>query len=89
MTNNEEKILEEIPALYNKFGSRRDRWKKGKNPHITAISLQAITLDIEIIEIFVKYGYYQNRSVAIKHYMREGLDKDLENLKKRADLKNE
>ncbi|MFX0188721.1 MAG: hypothetical protein ACFE8A_13405 [Candidatus Hodarchaeota archaeon] len=84
----EEKIIEEISKKYTKFGPRRGRWNGQKNPNYTLFSFHWLVLDKEIIETFVKYGLYTNISEAIKHYIKNGIDNDLEKVKQRLELRN-
>lgn len=81
----EKKILSEV---YNKFGPRVWRWKNGKNPNLHITSVNFLTIDLEILEIFVKHGFYKDRSQAIREYIRNGIKKDLKLIKKLEKFKN-
>ena len=75
-----EKALE-IKTLYNELGPRNiqnnGRWKKNKNPNLQLTSVYHSSRSLDEIELLVLFGLYKDRSEAIRHYVNEGLKRDL------------
>ena len=82
-----ERIMPEIKELegYVRHGPRWKRWEAipfGKaSPALTRINLYIYKQDNQSIEELVSFGFYNNKSEAIRHYIKNGVQDDLNHKK--------